>query len=664
MRNFGTGTGGIALRNLGFAWRFCCACLLVFLTVIFSVSAHAQTVNTYTNTTAGAIVDSTDCSATVTRTFTVGTSFTVSDVNLGVYLTHTYRSDLRISLRSPAGTTVNIMGNTAGEGDNLNDLFDDEATASITTHGATVTDPTTVPPPYSHSFTPGFSTNPSGFAAALSAFDGQNAQGTWTMVICDSVAQDTGNFVRADLYITQPPTTYADLSVTKTVSNAAPANGATISYTLTAANAAAPSLSATGVTVKDILPTGVSFVSASGTGTYNNATGIWTVGTLAPGASASITITVTVTATSGAAITNGAEVASSSIVDLDSTPNNASTAEDDDAFIGFTVSGTPTAGTPPTLSCPVGSTLFDWNARAWTAGTLNNSYNIAGIGNTNFALSTDFPLVTGSPVLNSTLTGGLTASELSLFINMNNDTVSQKSTTVITLPTAIPGMQFRIFDIDFGNASYADRLVVTGTFNGSAVLPTLTNGTSNYVAGNVAIGNAGATDTTAQGTVVVTFTSPVDSVSIEYGNTTSAPANPGNQYMSIHDITFCNPRANLSVTKISSVLSDGVSSANPKSISGAIVRYCILVSNAGSATATAVNASDPIPADLTFVPGSMFSGTSCGTAGTAEDDDAADTGEADPFTMSYNTATFTVTGNAASLAPAASMALVFNAAVN
>ncbi len=654
----------MALRQQGFVLRLCYACFIAFFTVMFSASAQAQTINTYTNTTAGSIVDSTDCSTTVTRTFNVAASYTLTDVNLGVYLTHTYRSDLRISLRSPLGTTVNIMGNTAGDGDNLNDLFDDEAASSITTHDVSGTDSAAAPLPYSHSYTPGFSANPSGFAAALSAFDGQNAQGNWTMVICDSVAQDTGNFIRADLFITQPPTVYADLSLTKAVSNAAPAFGATINYVLTAANAAAPSQSATGVTVRDVLPLGVSFVSATGTGTFNNSTGIWTVGTLAPGASASITITVTVTATSGATVINGAEIAASSIVDLDSTPNNASTTEDDDAFVSFTVSGTPTAGTPPTLSCPVGNILFDWNARAWAAGSLSNSYNITGIGNTIFALSSDQAFVAGSPALNSTLTGGLAATETSLFMNMNNNTNTQKSMAVITLPTAVPGMQFRIFDIDFGNASYTDKLTVTGSFNGSTVFPTLTNGSSNSVAGNVAVGIAGATDTTAQGTVVVTFASPVDIVTIEYGNTSGAPANPGNQYMSIHDITFCTPRANLSVTKISSVLTDGVSVTNPKSIPGAVVRYCILVSNAGSATATSVGASDPIPANLTFVPGSMFSGTTCGAAGTAEDDDAADTGETDPFTMSFNATTFTVAGNAASLAPAASMALVFNATVN
>jgi hypothetical protein len=128
-------------------------CVALFL-MLWPALAQAQTVNQYTNTTSGAIVDSTNCATTVTRTFTVSTSFLVSDVNLGVFLTHTYRSDLRISLTSPLGTTVNVMTNTGGEGDNLNDLFDDEAAGPISGHNATVTDPTTAPPPYSHSFEP------------------------------------------------------------------------------------------------------------------------------------------------------------------------------------------------------------------------------------------------------------------------------------------------------------------------------------------------------------------------------------------------------------------------------------------------------------------------------------------------------------------------------
>lgn len=618
--------------------------------LLFPAYASAQTVTQYTNTTTGAIVDTTNCATTVTRTFVVGTSYTLSDVNLGVLLSHTYRSDLRISLTSPNGTTVQLLVNTGGDADNLNVLFDDEATSAISGHS--INDTTGAVPPYLRTFIP---------QNGLAAFDGQNASGTWTMVICDSIAQDTGTFTRADLFITQPPTNFADLSLGKAVSNAAPANGVNINYILTASSAAASNLTATGVTVQDTLPLGVTFVSATGIGSYNSGTGVWAVGTLAPGSSASITITVTVTATSGATVTNKAEISASSVADVDSTPGNGSAAEDDNALVNFTVSGTRIAGTPPTLVCPAGNVLFDWGTRTWTAGTLNNSYAVTGVGLINFALSTDFPFVAGSPGINGILTGGI-AGEVGLFQNMNNDTSAQAATTVITLPTAIPGVQFRIFDIDFGSGSYADQLTVTGSFNGNAVAPTLTNGVSNYVAGNVAIGDAGATDTTANGNVVVTFSSPVDRVTVRYGNHITAPANPGNQYMSIHDITICNPVANISVTKISSVLLDGVSVTNPKAIPGATMRYCILISNPGSGTATSVTVADAVPATVSYVPGTILSGTNCASAAIAEDDDAIGADESDPFGVSVAGSTLAAT--AASLGPAAAFAIVFNATVN
>lgn len=73
--------------------------------------------------------------------------------------------------------------------------------------------------------------------------------------------------------------------------------------------------------------------------------------------------------------------------------------------------------------------------------------------------------------------------------------------------------------------------------------------------------------------------------------------------------------AQLSVVKVSRVVSDPVSSTNPKAIPGAVVEYCIAVSNAaGAATATGVNLSDSIAAinanaavnAVTYVPSSAF----------------------------------------------------------
>lgn len=624
------------------------AIFVLFLLCLFPTAAHAQAISQYTNVTSGAIPESTTCATTLSRTFSVTSSYVVNDVDIGVLISHNTRSNLRLTLTSPSGTVVNLITNSGGNNDHLNVLFDDEAAASISTHASN--DTISAVPPYQRTFRP---------IAALSAFDGQNALGTWTLQICDSVAGTTGTFTEADLYITQP---YADLSLSKTVSNASPANGASASYTLSVTNASGSPSSATGVTVQDSLPLGISFVSATGDGSYNSGTGVWTVGTIASGVTRTLTINFTVTASSGATVTNNAEVRASSLIDSDSTPNNGSTTEDDDAFASFTVSGTRVAGTPPTLVCPIGSTTFDWTSYTWAAGSLANNYTLAGVGTFGITITPDVALVAGSPAINANLTGGFGAGAENLFLNMNNNNVSDGTVTVIALPTAVPGLQFRLFDVDFGSGSYADKITVTGSFNGSNVTPTLTNGIANYVTGNVAIADQSATDTTANGTVFVTFSAPVDTVTITYGNHSTAPANPGNQWMGVHDFTFCRPQATLNVTKVSSVVSDGVNATNPKAIPGAIMRYCVLVSNPGSGTATSVSVVDAIPANVTFVPGSMTSGSSCAGATTVEDDNATGADETDPFGASISGTT--VTATTASLGPSASFAIRFNATVN
>ncbi len=86
-----------------------------------------------------------------------------------------------------------------------------------------------------------------------------------------------------------------DLSVTKTVNNATPALNGNVTFTITVSNATGYS-QATGVSLTDILPAGLSFVSASATeGSYNSANGSWSIGTVASGSSAVLTMVATVT---------------------------------------------------------------------------------------------------------------------------------------------------------------------------------------------------------------------------------------------------------------------------------------------------------------------------------------------------------------------------------
>lgn len=128
--------------------------------------------------------------------------------------------------------------------------------------------------------------------------------------------------------------------------------------------------------------------------------------------------------------------------------------------------------------------------------------------------------------------------------------------------------------------------------------------------------------------------------------------------------TFTNTRTTqLDVTKSSSVVSDPFNSiTNPKAIPGATMRYCILVTNSGTATATAVTVADPIPANLTYASGSIRSGTSCASTPTVEDDDNADGTEIDA--VRANITGTTINATAATLASGASIAVAFNATVN
>ena len=121
-------------------------------------------------------------------------------------------------------------------------------------------------------------------------------------------------------------------------------------------------------------------------------------------------------------------------------------------------------------------------------------------------------------------------------------------------------------------------------------------------------------------------------------------------------------RAAITVAKTSTVLSDPVNgTTNPKMIPGASIRYCLLVSNAGPATATTVIATDTLPTQLSYVAGSMRSGTSCATAATAEDDDNAGADENDPVGASFSSGTVIMLTS--SLTSGAAMALLFNALI-
>lgn len=88
----------------------------------------------------------------------------------------------------------------------------------------------------------------------------------------------------------------ADLAVTKSVNLGTVVKGAPVTFTVGVQNLISGSGVASNVLVNDLLPSGLSYSSHTvTTGSYAPSTGVWTVGTLAFGTSASLTITATTT---------------------------------------------------------------------------------------------------------------------------------------------------------------------------------------------------------------------------------------------------------------------------------------------------------------------------------------------------------------------------------
>ncbi len=147
------------------------------------------------------------------------------------------------------------------------------------------------------------------------------------------------------------------------------------------------------------------------------------------------------------------------------------------------------------------------------------------------------------------------------------------------------------------------------------------------------------------------------------GPGTGAAAATQANFWNVDEILFNVQTALISIAKTNSVISDPVNGVtNPKAIPGATVRYCLLVSNGGPASAGAIIVTDALPANVTFVAGSMKSGTSCAAATTVEDDDNSGADEGDPYGSSYSGGTLIAITT--TLANAATMALTFDATVN
>ncbi len=137
----------------------------------------------------------TPCSSPIVRNIVVNDSFTIDDVKLGFNANHSYRGDIRVTLRHPDGTTAIVI---ASSNDSLNnyDLELDDASSNSINDG---NNDNTASPYYDRSSSP---------SNALSVFDGKNSAGTWQVRICDTyTGADSGTYNRSLLTLNEatPP---------------------------------------------------------------------------------------------------------------------------------------------------------------------------------------------------------------------------------------------------------------------------------------------------------------------------------------------------------------------------------------------------------------------------------------------------------------------------
>ncbi|MGV6830946.1 MAG: proprotein convertase P-domain-containing protein, partial [bacterium] len=107
-----------------------------------------------------------------TSVITLSNNITISDVNVTLDISHTYIQDLVISLIAPDNTEVIIFNRECANENDIQVTYDDQASATIT-----------CAQPVSGTAKP---------ANPLSAFNGKNSNGDWTLKVVDYYNGDTG----------------------------------------------------------------------------------------------------------------------------------------------------------------------------------------------------------------------------------------------------------------------------------------------------------------------------------------------------------------------------------------------------------------------------------------------------------------------------------------
>jgi len=151
-----------------------------------SCTTAAGNPTTYSATVNGAIPDGGGSGNALTNTINVPTSYTVGDVDIDYNITHTYVGDLTVEL-THGGVTVTVMDRPGHPASSFGcnqanmDVSIDDGGSGGTIEGQCTANLSSPP-----SYTPN---------QALSAFNGLDATGNWTIKVYDNASQDSGSLV-------------------------------------------------------------------------------------------------------------------------------------------------------------------------------------------------------------------------------------------------------------------------------------------------------------------------------------------------------------------------------------------------------------------------------------------------------------------------------------
>ncbi len=113
---------------------------------------------------------------TVTSSIHFFEDLPISDINVNLEVNHTFLEDLIITLISPSGTRVALVSNTCGSLNNINAVFDDDASPIVCSGNPAIMG----------------SVSPLGSLASL---NGESILGEWILEIKDTAASDGGDLV-------------------------------------------------------------------------------------------------------------------------------------------------------------------------------------------------------------------------------------------------------------------------------------------------------------------------------------------------------------------------------------------------------------------------------------------------------------------------------------